>query len=476
MFKLSAEATLDGYVTVENKFIIDYLPYADGDYVRVYLYALFLSAHGDGADDLASLARRLGLDAATADAAVEYWSELGLMSRLGDDITFFPIRDARPKIKKYDVDKYSEFNRMAQSFLRGRQMPPREFDEYYALMEKLNIEWQALVHVIRYCVDLKGDNVSCPYILTVARNLAQDGYRTDAEISERLEEYGVYYNDLRELLGVLSGGSKRPDHESVQTYKKWRKAYRYDPALIAHVAREHIKRGGMATLDYKLTQYHDAGFVTAEQIDGYETERKALYKLAKSVNKALGVYYENTDPEIAAYIKPWLDMGFEPNALVAIAEYCMRAGLKTLGDLDAVVRGDKFLAAARLTEKQVAEFIDAEKRFDGKIEKLMAKLGLIGAVTGNHRAYYAIWSENRGMPDEVIDYAATLAAGKTNPFAYMNKILLDWHGKGITTVDGAKASGAYAASGDAAPANATVNERYTAEQLNSLFIDLTEDD
>ena len=47
-----------------------YLPYADGDYVRVYLYALFLSAHGDGADDLASLARRLGLDAATADAAV----------------------------------------------------------------------------------------------------------------------------------------------------------------------------------------------------------------------------------------------------------------------------------------------------------------------------------------------------------------------------------------------------------------------
>ena len=58
----------------------------------------------------------------------------------------------------------------------------------------------------------------------------------------------------------------------------------------------------------------------------------------------------------------------------------------------------------------------------------------------------------------------------------MNKILLDWHGKGITTVDGAKASGAYAASGDAAPANATVNERYTAEQLNSLFIDLTEDD
>ena len=48
--------------------------------------------------------------------------------------------------------------------------------------------------------------------------------------------------------------------------------------------------------------------------------------------------------------------------------------------------------------------------------------------------------------------------------------------RSITTVDGAKTTGAYVASGDAAPANATVNERYTAEQLNSLFIDLTEDD
>ena len=477
MFKLSAEATIDGYTTVENKFIIDYLPYADGDYARVYIYALFLSTHPDEANDAAALARRLGVDLATVDAAIDYWTELGLMARLGDEVTLFPIRDAKPKIKKYDIYQYSDFNRLAQGLLTGRQMPPREFEEYYAVMEKLNIEWQAMLHIIRYCVDLKGDNVSCPYILTVARNLAQDGYRTDEAISERLSEYGVYYNDLKALLGLLHGSGKRPDHESVQTYKKWRKVFKYESALIAHVAREHVKRGGMATLDYKLTQYHDAGFVTVEQIDGYEQERKELYKLAKAVNKALGVYYENVDPEIAAYVKPWLDMGFEGAAIVAIADYCLRAGLKTLGDLDAVVRGDKFLAAARLTEKQVNEFINAEKKFDGKIEKLMSTLGLQGAVTGSYRAYYTIWSENRGMSDEVIDYAATLAMGKANPFAYMNAILLAWHGKGVKTVEAAKAAGAQqSASGEPAPANATVSERYTAEELNALVINISEED
>ena len=118
---------------------------------------------------------------------------------------------------------------------------------------------------------MKGDNVSCPYILTVARNLAQDGYRTDAEISERLEEYGVYYNDE------------------------------------THVQPRLYVRGD-----------------------------------------------------------------FGVGVLVIYAQRLVDAFCQF-----------------------VQQFIDAEKRFDGKIEKLMAKLGLIGAVTGNHRAYYAIWSENR---------------------------------------------------------------------------------
>lgn len=472
MFKLSAEASRDGYVTVENKFILDYLPCADGDYVRVYLYALSLCECG-GDETVESLARKLNLDVATADAALEYWAEQGLLSRLGDDVTVLPLRDARPKVKKYDVDKFSEFNRLAQGYLSGRQMPPREFEEYYSFMERLGLEWQAMVHIIRYCVDLKGNNVSCPYILTVARNLAQDGYRTDDAVSERLEEYGVYYNDLRALLGIFGG--KRPDHESVQLYKKWRKAFRYDPTLIAHVAREHIKRGGMATLDLKLSAYHDAGFVTAEQIDEYESERRALYKLTKNINKALGVYYENVDPEITAYVKPWLSMGFESNAILAVAEYCMRAGLKTPGDLDAVLRGDKFLGAARLTEKDVLAFIDAEKRYDSRIEKLMSELGIQGAVNGSYRAYYTVWSEKRALPDDVIFYAATLAAGKANPFAYMNAVLLAWHGKGITTAEAAKNANVTAPQTADAP-NATVNEALSADKLNALIIDIDEDE
>ncbi len=468
MFKLSPEASLDGAVTVETKFIIEYMPYADGDYVKVYLYGLSLAARKlDADDDVTRLARRLDLDRAVVDAAIDYWSERGLMSRLGDDVTYLSVRGARPKIKKYDVDKYSEFNRQAQLFITERMISANEYNEYYALMERLGLDWQAMVLIVKYCADLKGGGVSCPYILAVARNLAEDGYRSYDEVENRLEEYGVYYNDLVAVLGAMGG--KRPDYESVKLYKKWTKQLKFDRDTVLHVART-VKRGGASVLDSKLTKYAELGLTKADAIDAYESERLGMYKLTKSLNRALGVYYENVDPEISAYVRPWLDLGFEPDALVAAADYCLHNGLKTLPDLDAVVRG--LFAENALTAKAVKTKFGRETEHDADIAEIMNALGVKGAVNAAYRTFYESWTGRLGMPRELIAYAATLSVGKN--FAYMNAILTAWHDRGIRSVDAAKSAQSGATAAD--ETTAVVRERMTAEELNALFTDLDEDD
>ncbi len=474
MFKLSSEASLDGAITVENKFIVEYMPYADGDYVKVYLYGLSLAARkGDKDDSLDRLARRLDLDITTVETAIEYWTDQGLMSRLGDEICYFSPRTARPKIKKFDVDKYGEFNRQAQLYISERQIAPNEYNEYYALMEKLNLEWQAMVLIIKYCVDLKGANVSCQYILAVARNLAQDGYRTADAVGDRLDEYGVYYKGLSEVMSVMG---KKVDHESVQLYKKWRTEYKFEQEFIVHAAA-YVKRGGAPVLDIKLKQYHDLGLFSVDIVDKYEEERKQVYKLAKSVNKILGIYLENVDYEISTYINPWLGMGFEPNAILAAADYCMRNGLKRLGDLDAVLRD--YFANGRTTEKEIVKNLEHENRYDGEIEKLFKTLGVKGAVKDVHRAYYANWTEKFGSPEDLIDYACSLAVGKENPLAYMNKLLRDWANADIKTVTGAVTAVADRTA-DAPQTDAdkgrVVYERMSADDLNSMFTRITGDD
>lgn len=480
MFKLSPEAALDGVVSVETKFITEYLPYADGDYVKVYIYALFLAARNADRDNAVDiLCRRLDLDAQTVDAAIDYWTERGLMARIGDDVTFLSMRNIRPKIKNFDIDKYVEFNRQAQLYISMRMIDNKEFNEYYSIMEKYDIEWQAMTLVIKYCVDLKGENVSCPYILAVARNLAEDGYRTHDAVLEKLDEYGVYYNDLCSVMSALGG--RRPDHEAVKLYKKWVREYKFDKTVVLAVAQT-IKRGGISALDKKLTDYKDGGLFTTEQISNYEQERKALLSLAKAVDRTIGTYYENVDPVISVYIKPWLSLGFTDKAILALAEYCMKNDLKTLSDLDVVVR-DCF-AAGVVSESDVMKRVNNESANDARIAEVMKTMGVGGAVKNTFRAYYSSWTEKLGMPADVIAFGATLAVGKANPFAYLNGILTKWNGAGVTTLDGAKAQSAAMKEAAATTPNAsdaqsgrsTVVERYSAEELDALITHLTDEE
>ena len=44
MFEWDQEARVFGVTAVENRFLLDYLPAAKGDYVKVYLWGLFACA------------------------------------------------------------------------------------------------------------------------------------------------------------------------------------------------------------------------------------------------------------------------------------------------------------------------------------------------------------------------------------------------------------------------------------------------
>ena len=151
----------------------------------------------------------------------------------------------------------------------------------------------------------------------------------------------------------------------------------------------------------------------------------------------------------------------------------MKNGLKTLPDLDTVVR--KFFAKSALTEKQVKAEISAENKYDGAIEKVLAAVGIMGAVNASHRAYYSKWARDWNMPQDVIEYAASLGAGKT--LSYLNAILSAWHDGGVTTVEQAKAKNtAYKEVAATSPSDNTVVERYTADELNAMFTVFTDDE
>lgn len=464
MFKLSPELRVDGVTAVENKFILDYLPFADGDYVKVFFYGLLLATRNDAKENSVDiLSRVLALDTATVAAALDYWQNLGLISLIGDDITYISTRSVRPSTKIHDVDKYREFNRLADLLINARTIQPNEFNEYYAFMERFDIDTNAMIAIVSYCVKLKGNAVSYRYILAVARNLVADGYRTYEQIENRLEEYGVYYHDLCAVFSAM-GAKKQPDHEAVNLYKSWVLGMHIDRNIILAVAKD-CKR--LTSLNEKLIKYNELGLTTVKDIEDYENKCAALRKLSRSINKEIGVYYEDTDPEIKTYVQPWLDLGFEPKALIRIARYCMQNGVRTLAGMKETVA--MLYSDACLTEDKVEARFASESSNDAEISVLLAKHGFSGGITPQLRAAFSAWRNEWNISPELLEHAATLAENKQYFLNYMNTLLANWHARNIKTVEEA------ALVKDEVRNDNTVALRYTEEELNSLFINLTDD-
>ena len=67
---------------VDNQFILEYLPTATGDAVRVYLYGLMQCYHPEAAMTLEQMARELGMEPEAVQAAFRHWERKGLVRRV----------------------------------------------------------------------------------------------------------------------------------------------------------------------------------------------------------------------------------------------------------------------------------------------------------------------------------------------------------------------------------------------------------
>ena len=83
----SKEFTANMYTTVENQFITKYLPQADGDAVKAYLYGLYLCGCKDEFDGKA-MAKLLKTDYSRLQEIFGFWEECDLVRVLSKDPLF----------------------------------------------------------------------------------------------------------------------------------------------------------------------------------------------------------------------------------------------------------------------------------------------------------------------------------------------------------------------------------------------------
>ncbi len=438
--KYSIDMIANNTTAVDNIFINNYLPYADPMYVKVYLYGLYKCQSGDAQDNtLENFANELNLSQGQVEGAFSYWQEQGLIQFLNVlpfEIRYLPISDVLNNTKKYNAKKYESFNAQAQEILSGRMITPNEYREYYDIIERLHMEKDALLMIINYCVNIKGNNVGYAYITTIAKDWANQKITTAKQVEERLLEFEDLRTNMEEITKAL--GIKRPlSIEERALYQKW-VSQGFEDSVLKYVAKtaKSKNKANFAYVDALLEKYYAQRLFSESEINLYEEGKAKAKDIAKLVTRNLGLYYENLEPVVDNYIWNWLNLGFNEKMLEEVSNYCFKSNVRTLDGMN--TRLEEYLNLGILSEASFAEYRNETLTLDKKIKSILEKIGLSRNVNQFDRDKYKVWKEVWQMSDELIDYACTLSVGKDQPIQYLASILSSFHDKKISRVEEAK--------------------------------------
>lgn len=474
ILKIGQERILSEKTMLDNSFILNYLPFAPESYVKIYVLTLFEACYGDGQSDcVEEIAKKLSIDPTVVHEAYRYWENQGVLNIINSNppqIELLPVGKSTPSMHKFSKTKYKDFNDQLHAMFPSRNILPSEYNEYYSFIEDTHMEPNAMLAIIAYCIRLKSESITYPYILAVARNLASQGLLTFDRINEHLSELDAYDVEISPILSAL-GSKRKTDHEDKRLFIKWTKSFGFTTATVLKVAKT-VKRGGMEKLDALLTRYYENHLFTIEEITEYNENKDKLYDLTRKINQIIGVYYEQLDFIIETYTTKWLSNGFTEGALTVIATYCFKHNVRTLEGMNGTV--EKFYKQGLITEQSIEDFIQSAVEKDEFIQSVFETAGLSRNITARDRDSFKMWTQGWGMSKELILLAAKKAQGLPNTIPYMNGILSNWYNAKITTVEEAEKTPA--PQKESKKDDVTVVKTYTAEQINALFANLDEED
>ncbi|MDR1905488.1 MAG: DnaD domain protein [Clostridiales bacterium] len=475
LFGFSSDFIIDSVTVVDNVFIHEYLPRAKAEHVKVYIYGLYMAAHGGGGDSVEELTSALNMQYEEIFEALQYFELTGLIeitSKNPLNIKFVNLRGKDSHIhKKYKPSKYGAFNAALQELFPSRMLMPNEFNEYYYAMESHGILPEAMLMIAAYCVNVKGVNVSFQYVLTVARDWAKSGITTPELAEQKIKDLELLTGDIKQVFGAL-GKKSAPEYSDRELLSKWAKTWGFSLSSILFVAKRCKNKGGMNKLDSLLESYHKLNIRSLQEIDEYSARRDKLYALTAEINKKIGVYYESLDNVVETYTANWIEMGFSDDALMLLANYCFLKGLRRLSDMDNLVV--KFYKMGRLTPPGINQYIDGLIKDDDFIKRLYAVLNLNKFIIQKDRETVGVWLDSWGFSEDVILLFAETSKDKTHPIAYLNQLLSDCKQKGVVTLESAKEHiKSFSSSPKKKDKPADFSQReYSKEELSALFDDL----
>lgn len=304
---LSTESS-EGYTSVSNIFISEYVPGANGEFVKVYLYLLHLMSLRSNNISISLLADTFNQTEADIMRALRYWDSLDVISLSfngpGNGLSNIVLRDikhtgqaanamadpiaaesasvnstssyqtetvraAKPDIKQTEVIYTAEPSKVSYSkeqlngFLAndnfsmllfvieqymGRPLSTKETNSIVYFYDGLKLSTDLIEYLFEYCVEHNKKSIN--YIEKVALSLASKNIHTIAEAKEETSNHTDYVYQIMKAFGL---SNREPAQHEKAMIAKWADTYCFDTDMIIEACNRTIKAIHQPSFEYADT-------------------------------------------------------------------------------------------------------------------------------------------------------------------------------------------------------------------------------
>ena len=296
---------LFSYTELPDIFFTEYISQTPGDFIKVYLYLLFLSKYGKDIK-VNDLSKKLELPLKVIQDAIKFLEEENLLTKKNTGFIINNIQEIElhklynPKVTSSpeQLQKTAENQYRAKAieninneFFQGI-MSPSWYSDIDLWFRKYNFDEEVMIALFRYCFNRSALHRN--YIQAVAEAWAKNNIRT-------FNDLDIYYEKQEKLKKISKTISKklgitRQLSQYEEAYiEKWTIEYNYSMDII-EIALEKTTSKANPNFDYLdklLTDWHDRKFSTIDQIQKFLNDIKQKNKNIKNLEKKSG--YQNYD-------------------------------------------------------------------------------------------------------------------------------------------------------------------------------------
>ncbi|MDO5714513.1 MAG: DnaD domain protein [Tissierellia bacterium] len=291
---LLGHLTLDlGETAVENIFISDFMPRANGSFVKVYLLGLRYAKENGINKTNKHIAKTLGLLESDVIAAWDYWEKQGIVQvqkeEGGEDSIIFHnlkqlyiknvYQTQKPKVRKSFAGSMSDpvvANLLAQvDFYMRKTLPYQQKQDIIQWISDYNMPPQVIEEAFYYTTEMK-NIYNLKYVETVVRNWALEGIRSLEAVEAAYKKNDMRYYRFRKVMKAIGLGNKPFVQGDFDTIQSWFEDLGFSMEIVLEGAKRsmNIANPNVGYINGVMKNWKEKGIKTIEDIGVLDIKEK----------------------------------------------------------------------------------------------------------------------------------------------------------------------------------------------------------